>query len=273
MKTKRILLIILSLLLLFSCGSSVYFYHEYKTEKDKLKKALIPSFNQDYFTKITIIADERAKVSEINPNDDFYLEKSFISDVPRIGQMPDFPNGCEAVSATMLLNYFGIKISVSDFIDNYLPTGKVYEKEGIRYGPNPVYSYAGDPRDTKRGWGAFAPAVKNAVENASSGTKLKVTDATGTSLSYIAKNLPAVIWVGQNFEEADDVYMWFNESETEVYTYPKKSHTVLLIGYDKDYCYINDPLNPETVVTVKKDILEKSYNSYGRQAIIAEKIG
>lgn len=89
----------------------------------------------------------------------------------------------------------------------------------------------------------------------------------GTNIDYLVTNLPAIIWVGMDYQEVTDTYMWFNEEETEVYTYPKDSHTVLLVGYDKDYFYINDPLHPEGVRKVERDILEKSYDSLGRQAI------
>ena len=60
-------------------------------------------------------------------------------DVPLINQNPDYPNGCEAAAATMLLNYLGIDITLEDFINNYLPMSDVYEKDGIRYGPNQLF--------------------------------------------------------------------------------------------------------------------------------------
>lgn len=84
-------------------------------------------------------------------------------DVPLINQNPNYPNGCEAAAATMLLNYLGINITLEDFIKNYLPMSDVYEKDGVRYGPNPSVSYAGNPADQARGWGVLEPVIANAI--------------------------------------------------------------------------------------------------------------
>lgn len=47
------------------------------------------------------------------------LEKQL--SVPYISQEGSFPNGCESVSATMLLRYYGFDITPDEFIDSYLP--------------------------------------------------------------------------------------------------------------------------------------------------------
>ena len=284
MKKKNILILLLSIALVFFLFSTIYFYHEFHVEKEKLKKALVPALKEDYFTKISLTAESKINIEKNTessfaeysskyqiPNpyeENFYSDKKKILDVPRMGQMPLFPNGCEAVSATMFLNYFGFSITAEDFINNYLPKAKVWEKDGVRYGPNPKDFYAGDPKDEKRGWGTFAPVILNALEKSLDGSSYLVSETTGKNINYLISDLPAIIWVGVDYQELSDVYMWFNESETEVYTYPKNSHTVLLVGYDKDNFYINDPLKPEETVKVSRTILEKSYNSYGRQSII-----
>ena len=70
-----------------------------------------------------------------------------IENVPYINQIElGFPMGCEAVSATMLLKFYGYDVSVQQMIDS-VPTGSgKYEKDGVWYAADPFEMFAGDPR-------------------------------------------------------------------------------------------------------------------------------
>ena len=59
------------------------------------------------------------------------LEKQL--SVPYISQEGSFPNGCESVSAVMLLRYYGFDITPDEFIDSYLPCEPVRISWGTRY--------------------------------------------------------------------------------------------------------------------------------------------
>ena len=48
-----------------------------------------------------------------------------IIDVPYIYQAVKYPTGCESVSATSVLQYYGLDISVDTFIDEYLPKAEL----------------------------------------------------------------------------------------------------------------------------------------------------
>lgn len=74
----------------------------------------------------------------------FRKEHTNKKEVPLLLQNPDYPNGCEAASMVMVLQYLGVNISLKDFIENYLEKENVYEKEGERFGPDPAISYAGE---------------------------------------------------------------------------------------------------------------------------------
>ena len=43
-----------------------------------------------------------------------------ILSVPVIAQFPEFPTGCESVSAVMALRYYGETISVTEFVNTHL---------------------------------------------------------------------------------------------------------------------------------------------------------
>lgn len=59
----------------------------------------------------------------------------------------------------------------------------------------------------------------------------------------------------------------------DTYTYPKNSHTIVVTGVDKEYYYVNDPLQSEGNTKVKKKDLEKSFDSLGRQVVGIQKFG
>ena len=69
-------------------------------------------------------------------------------DVQAIPQYPDYPTGCESVSAVMALQYAGIQITVDDFIDNHLVCDNYnfYWMDDVLHGPDPYSVFIGDPR-------------------------------------------------------------------------------------------------------------------------------
>lgn len=72
-------------------------------------------------------------------------EEWFIEDVPLLCQWDDFPSGCECISTTMLLQYYGYDISPYDFIDDHVPTGFCERKATVPFTgrtPHPCLSAA-----------------------------------------------------------------------------------------------------------------------------------
>lgn len=76
--------------------------------------------------------------------------------------------GCEAVSATMLLNHFGYKVSEKEFTDRYLLRKNWYiGKDGRAYGPDPSSAYPGNPYKSggvNCGFGSFAPSTAKSIK-------------------------------------------------------------------------------------------------------------
>ena len=204
-----------------------------------------------------------------------YYSNMGAKDAPLVSQNPKYPNGCEAASAVMLLNYYGIEITLDEFIEQYLPKNKVYESEGVRYGPDPSKYYAGDPASEKREWGTFDVVISEAIQ--------KVIEDKQTENPYLMETIslnenknalkeffqatPVLIWVATDYKEVETVYEWRRKKKKYTYTYPMNSHVVVLTGYDDTYYYINDPLKNEKNIPVLKEELERSFDSLGRQAV------
>lgn len=250
-------------------------------ERERLKMAIIPSLDGDYFSQRihnTQLVKE-IEYSELPPNSLAVLGQTTVKQVygvSLLGQNPDYPNGCESASAVMLLNYMGIDISLKEFIDRYLPKKEVFEKDGVRYGPNPSRYYAGDPADPYRGWGCFSPVIAAAIQSLlreGDYTSLAVQTGGYQSLSELVYELPAVIWVTSDYSPASDIYEWQSREDGKTYTYPRGSHTVLLVGCDEMHYLIHDPLKPEEPVRVERERLEASYDSMGRQSVLVYDYG
>ncbi len=284
----RIYITIVLFLVAGLVGTNYYWYKAFHREKEKLKHAIIPTLSNDYYSQQLALTNYtklyvEGYTGEIPSFENVYLEAYKVSnqekkDVPLIKQNPSYPNGCEATSATMLLNYYGIDITLKEFIDTYLNKGNVYEKNGIRYGPDPSQYYAGSPSDEKRGWGCFDKVIEEALirtiymyskENSSIDFHV-ILPTSKKPLQEVAFVAPAIIWVTIDYEEVTEVYEWQSYDKKKTFTYPKNSHAVVLTGYDSTYYYINDPLKSEKNIPVLKEKLEKSYDSLGRQTIYLE---
>ena len=68
--------------------------------------------------------------------------KKKIIDVPYLNQL-DVVFGCEAVSATMVLQFYGCDLSWRDFTDSYLIRRDWRIDNGVIYGPDPWAAYPG----------------------------------------------------------------------------------------------------------------------------------
>lgn len=202
--------------------------------------------------------------------------KKKIIDAPYIYQNVDYPNGCESVSAVMALRYFGIDMTVDDFIDNYLDMGDAPVVGGI--GPDPTLVYCGDPR-RKDGWGCHSSVIINALDKFIDYEKFTVSSYRGRTLDelcrrYIDRDIPVIIWatVGMVDSSAEQYWASWTTPQGKAVTYNKKLHCLLLVGYDENNYYFNDSMNLSShgtrYIGYSKATAEKAYNILGRQSIV-----
>ncbi len=195
---------------------------------------------------------------------------SHLIDVPIIPQMPDYPTGCESVSAVMALNYWGENISVADFIDKYLPKSEYfYSKGDMYYGPDPFHHFVGDPRTTNS-YGCMAPVIQRAISDYF-GTNKRVLNLSGSSLSqlcaqHIVQNRPVLVWVTINMMETFVRAQWRLE-DGSIFEWPANEHCMVLVGFDKDYYYFNDPYTGQ-LVKYEHLLSEDRYLALGQQALV-----
>lgn len=220
--------------------------------------------NQNQSQAATAVS-EKEKVTEAEKKNATYL----ITDVPIISQYPDFPTGCESISAVIAMQYSGDNISPESFIDDYLEkSSNFYSEDGIKYGPDPYAAFIGSPR-SKSAYGCMAPVIENAMNKYYQGRKT-VKNLTGSELEtlcneYINKNVPCLIWASIDMLEPKYTRSW-TLSDGSTYRWLANEHCMVLIGYDDTYYYFSDPYKG-AMVKYEKTVSEKRFEAFGRQAL------
>lgn len=84
--------------------------------------------------------------------------------VPHMEQTDEWPCGDECLSAVMLLRYLGIRISMNEFVDFFLPQGQMRRREGQLTGPDPETVFAGSPYE-KNSFGCYPEVMVKALNS------------------------------------------------------------------------------------------------------------
>lgn len=193
-------------------------------------------------------------------------------DVPIIGdQSREYPTGCESASSVMLLKYWGIDTNMEEFINQYLPKENLTMEGGRLTGPGPDEAYIGDPRESS-GYGCYAPVIVTALERAA-GERMEVRNETGASLEelaeqYIKENIPVLIWATVGFLPSRAGAKWHIRSTGEEFTWPLGEHCLVLVGYDQERYYFNDPYEDKGFVGYEKELVRLRYEEMGKQAVV-----
>lgn len=196
-------------------------------------------------------------------------------EVPYLDQSGAYPTGCESVSAVMLLQYLGYDISVDTFIEQYLEKEDFEEREGVWYGPDPRTHFCGSPYD-EDSFGCYAPVICKALEKIL-GDAYEVSDRTGTEIDilireYIDREMPVVFWACINMREPITGPQWKLKETGETFTWISNEHCMLLVGYDEEGYYFNDPYDNNGVIRYPKDVVKDRYKAQHMQAVGVKKM-
>ena len=211
-------------------------------------------------------------------------ESHTIDDVPLLYQGDDYPSGCESVSSTMLLQYYGYKIDVDDFIDDYLITDYFeFDEDGQMIGPDTYSAFIGSPY-SEDSLGCFPPVIEKAMNKYLKSRNHRAVDVTGASMdflldNYIASDQPVLIWATMWMMEPFVTYEWTVKGATNNSPYNDgdtcrwlaNEHCMVLVGYDKDNYYLNDPLSQSTM-TYDRETFDMRYAQMGKCALVLEEI-
>lgn len=217
----------------------------------------------------------------------YSLKKEMFIDVPYYSQK-DYPTGCELVSTSMLLAFYGFDIKAGDIIkDGYLEAVNVTEEEEgrkkIKYSGDPNKVFIGNP-EKNTGYGCYSGAIMLALKKylvpkaRELDTEYEITDLSGMELEeicekYINRKIPVLVWASINmnptFQRLSN--SWIVEGTEERYLWKSNEHCLVLVGYDEENYYFNDPLVGKDTPYLKR-LSERRHNEMGMQAIAVEEI-
>lgn len=214
-------------------------------------------------TETTAVKHEREKTG-----------KSVRIDVPYISQRGEYPTGCELVSASMLLKFYGFEVTAGELIEKgYVKrTDLEYDdKEDKIYCSDPENSFIGNPRD-ESGFGCYSEALRSGLEKYLENKYFDAVNLSGISLKdlcmeYIDFGEPVLIWASTDMiPTTENEKAWIIKETGEEFHWINNEHCLVLVGYDDDYYYFNDPLKG-SAVPYERELAEKRYAELGFQAV------
>ncbi|MCM1132697.1 MAG: C39 family peptidase [Ruminococcus flavefaciens] len=213
---------------------------------------------------------ETTTVAETASDDDFVC-----IDVPYISQNEDYPTGCELVSTEMLLRFYGFDITAGGLIDNGYIKNRELEADSkdrdIIYCADPNKEFIGDPH-TDSGYGCYAPVIFDGLKKYLEDEYFDVANLSGISLpdlcmEYIDFGEPVVVWASIDMKPTEkSKKTWIIKETGEKFNWISNEHCLVLVGYDSENYYFNDP-QKGSAVAYKKETAEKRYKELGSQAI------
>ncbi|MDB6353485.1 C39 family peptidase [Trichococcus sp. K1Tr] len=206
------------------------------------------------------VLDNQAAVAE--------APKEVLLDVPLLNQM-DYPvlyNGCEVTSLTMILQYNNVSISKND-VAAWLPSVPIIYENGLRGNPNDAF--VGDITGYNSGFSVYHGPIAVLAANFVSSDRIK--DITGSPFEAVinALNQGYPVWTitSTSYAPVDDMEVW--QTPTGEVSISYNEHSVVVVGYDENYFYVNDPYGKKNQ-PVEKSSFIASWEQFGNQAVYIE---
>jgi uncharacterized protein YvpB len=200
------------------------------------------------------------------------LPESCLLAVENIAQLPQLPNGCEAASLAIVLNYMGYPADKLDIAYNYIPLQEFTVAEGAYLGGNPEYVYAGNPGGN--GYYCYARPVAMAANQYlyNLGAPYRALDCSGLSedglVALLAAGIPVIVWktIDHAAPRRREALAWKLPATGEVYVPFVNLHVVVLTGYDTENFYFCDPL--EQAPTLPRGLFMDLFTQMGSRAAV-----
>ena len=211
------------------------------------KKTLTTQYNK-------LVEEERKKHTYI------------IKNVKTINQYSiGYPTGCESTALTILLNYYGVNVSVKDVVSLLRKGDLPHSENGVRYGGNPFLEFIGHPADPYS-YGVYDEPIVLVAEQLKPG----IINGRGMSLNevleLVRQDKPVVVWNTMNLAVPYINQSWIYKPTGETIKWLTSLHALVVIGYNDSQVIVSDSLNGKVRYFDKKTF-ESRYNAFGKRAL------
>lgn len=212
-------------------------------------------------------AEEREAAIKKKQEEDEELRRStvLINNFPTINQIGRYPTGCESVALTTLLNYYGVSVSVDDVISKLKKGDLPYNENGTMYGGNPELEFIGDPY-SNASFGVYEKPIADVANTYKEGINVKSDFPLSEILSIVKDGKPVMVWTSMYLAPPYISKTWTYKPTMEKISWKAHEHAVVVVGYNKKYIIISDPLGGE-IKYQDLSTFESRYNYYGKKAL------
>jgi uncharacterized protein YvpB len=193
---------------------------------------------------------------------------SAMVDAPVIRQYPELPSGCEITSLSMMLQYYGIKKNKMELLPELKrdPTPLKRNSDGsIAFWGNPNTGFVGEISGATKGFGIYHGALFD-LQKKYIPTAVDLTRQPFEKLEQqLRDGIPSVVWTTINYQVPENWVIWDTPIGPIQTTFME--HAVLLVGFDDQHVYVNDPISGKGKVKIDKAQFLESWEAMGRQAL------
>ena len=196
-------------------------------------------------------------------------KQSTLLNVVLIEQNPELRYGCEVTSLAMVLNYAGVKTNKMDLYRKIQkdPDPLIRSAKGdiLRWG-NPSDGFVGDMTGRRAGYAVFDGPMIDLINQKLPGRAVNLTNQPFERvLSHVSAGYPVVVWTTGDYRLPDRWESWYHGKQ--FIKTPLDLHAVVLVGYDSNHVYLNDPLSGRKQVRVNKEQFIRSWKALQSRAV------
>ncbi|MCM3726129.1 C39 family peptidase [Neobacillus cucumis] len=196
-------------------------------------------------------------------------KQSTLLNVVLIKQNPELRYGCEVTSLAMVLNYAGVKTDKMDLYRRIQkdPDPLIKSASGniIRWG-NPADGFVGDMTGRQAGYAVFDKPMVALINQKLPGRAVNLTNLPfDLVLAHVSSGYPVVVWTTGDYRLPDRWESWYHGKQ--FIKTPLDLHAVVLVGYDPNYVFLNDPLSGRKQVRVNKEQFIRSWKALQSRAV------
>lgn len=196
------------------------------------------------------------------------IKDKVMLEAPLVLQYPELPRGCEVTSLTMLLQFAGKDVEKMGLSEQMIrdTTPIEYAADGsIAYWGHPSQGFVGEITRVGPGFGvyheALLPLLAEYVDQ-----PLNLSGLPFEELErQLSRGIPVVVWTTTIHGEPNKWVEWDTPMGTIKTTF--QEHAALMVGYDEQYIYINDPLQSVPQYKVDRASFIHSWEIMGKQAL------